>query len=112
MLTANASSTTSLSAAICNVWFIGWALRHAGELDHQFDAADRIARWLVVVGCFGTWLYVHPLLALPTVRGWIGVVGFAFLVWPNFAYHLTNALRWLRILPKRQGEEADTAVMP
>jgi hypothetical protein len=38
------------------------------------------------------------LLNPPWFRITVGIVGIAFLAWPNFAYHLTRVLRWLKLL--------------
>jgi hypothetical protein len=76
-------------AAIANIWFLVWAIRHQGELDRELDRPARLIRWSVVGLGFGLiprvpdqWVHAG------TVRVALLVLAMAFLVWPNFAYHL------------------------
>jgi hypothetical protein len=88
--------------AIANIWFVVWAISHRGELDYDLDLNAKIIRWFVVVVCLGLAIQVPQLLNPPWFRFTVGLIGIAFLVWPNFAYHLTRVLRWLKLL-RRSG---------
>jgi hypothetical protein len=83
---------------IANIWFVAWAVRHRGELDYDLDWNAKIVRWFVVVACLGLAVQVPQLLNPPWFRFTVGAVGIAFLVWPNFAYHVTRVLRWLKLI--------------
>jgi hypothetical protein len=48
----------------------------------------------------GTGLTLGPMLNFDTPRLSFGLTGLSFLVSPNSTYHLTNLLRFLRVLPK------------
>jgi hypothetical protein len=89
------------SAAICNIWFVVWAIRHKGELDYELDRTAKWIRWIVVAIFLGTPIFRPELFgARPPLRVCVGMVGLLFLVWPNFAYHLTRILRELRLVGK------------
>jgi hypothetical protein len=85
-------------SAIANIWFAVWAIRHRGELDYDLDRNAKIIRWSVVAVCLGLAVQEPQLLNPPWFRITVGIVGIAFLAWPNFAYHLTRVLRWLKLL--------------
>jgi len=89
-------------SAIANVWFVAWAIRHRGELDYQLDHAAQIIRWLFVAFFLGVPIQAPRLLTSPNLRMSFGIVGMAFLVWPNCAYHLTRLLRRWRVLPNAE----------
>jgi hypothetical protein len=95
---ASQSSGAGTAAAILNIWFVCWAIRHRGELDYDLDPTARAVRWLVVAVCFGLVLRLPQLLNPPSLRVCVGIVGIAFLVWPNLAYHTTRFLRLIKLL--------------
>jgi len=68
-----------------------WAIRRRGEFDYELDLMGKIVRWAIVV--LALFLVQIPGPKLATFRVIVGCVGMAFLVWPNFAYHLTNILK-------------------
>jgi hypothetical protein len=72
-------------------------------LDHELDSTAKLIRWCIaIVG-----LAVGAMMNSETLRLSAGLTGLLFLVWPNTAYHLTNLLRFLRVLPKavRSGDD-------
>jgi hypothetical protein len=87
------------TGAICNIWFVVWAIRHKGELDYDLDPTAKWIRWIVVAIFLGTPIFRPELFGpRPTLRVCVGMVGLLFLVWPNSAYHLTRLLRILRLI--------------
>ena len=88
-------------SAIANVWFAVWAIRHKGELDYELDSSAKLIRWFVVAICLGLTIQLPQLLNPPWFRLSVGLLGVAFLAWPNFAYHLTRILRRLKLLRNR-----------
>src|SRR6266496_2436836 len=72
-------------------WLAFWAIRRRGEFDYELDLMGKIVRWAIVV--LALFLVQIPGPKLATFRVIVGCVGMAFLVWPNFAYHLTNILK-------------------
>jgi hypothetical protein len=93
--------------AIANIWFVSWAVRHRGELDHELDSTAKFIRWMIAIVCLGVAVQFPQLLNLPPVRVCVGFLGVAFLVWPNLAYYLTRFLHLLRILPNQNSEKLD-----
>ena len=90
-------------AAICNIWFVVWAIRHKGELDYDLDPAAKWIRWIVVAIFLGTPIFRPELFgARATLRLCVGMVGLLFLAWPNSAYHMTRLLRALRLIAKAE----------
>ena len=89
-------------AGVANIWFVTWAIRRKGEIDHELDSTAKFIRWLLAIACLGLAIQLPELLKPPPLRVCIGFVGVAFLVWPNLAYYLTGFLRQLRILPKHE----------
>lgn len=85
-------------ASVGSIWFCTWAIRRGGEFDYQLDFTAKIIRWLAVVVFMGLPVEI-PKLLTPSERVVLGFIGVGFLVWPNFAYHLTRFLRWCRLLP-------------
>ncbi len=90
-----------ITAAICNIWFVVWAIRSKGELDYDLDPTAKRIRWIVVAIFLGTPFFRPQLFGpRPAVRLCVALVGLLFLVWPNFAYHLTRSLRAARLIGK------------
>ena len=91
---------SNATATMVSVWLILWGIRQKGELDHELDEEAKRVRWLIVM--LGMAFSYFSAIALDwrwcVLTGWI--VATAFLAWPNFAYHLTNLLRRIRVLPK------------
>jgi hypothetical protein len=83
-------------ASLAAVWVCSWAIRRAGEFDYQLDFVTKLIRWALVIFLLGAATY-YPGYSAPRLA--LGVGGMAFLVWPNFSYHLTRFLRWCRLLP-------------
>jgi hypothetical protein len=101
LMATGLSPLGQISAAICNIWFLVWALRRQGELDYELDSTAKRIRWTVVAIFLGTPILRPELFnSLPSLRLWVALVGLLFLVWPNFAYHLTRLLRSLRVIAK------------
>src|SRR5271167_2344927 len=93
MMTGNILSFYgALSAKIVCIWLSVWAIRRNAEADYALDRLARAVRWVVVFLGFAVAYYV-PGPGLWCVRVAGGVLGLAFLCWPNFAYHLTRLLR-------------------
>lgn len=93
-------------ASVGAIWVCAWAIRRKGEFDYPLDFTARIIRWLAVIVFMGLPVEI-PQLLTPAARVVLGFTGVAFLVWPNFAYHLTRFLRWCRLLPTTQGPAPD-----
>jgi hypothetical protein len=91
---------TSIWAAIANIWFVVWAIRRQGELDYELDETMKLIRWVVASLCLGFTIFRPEVLRSPRLRISVGLIGLAFLVWPNLACHLTNLLRFLKLLPR------------
>jgi hypothetical protein len=92
-----------ITAAICNIWFVVWAIRSKGELDYHLDPTAKRIRWIVAAIFLGTPIFRPELFGpRPAVRLCVALVGLLFLVWPNFAYHLTSLLRALRLIAKAE----------
>lgn len=82
---------SALSAKIVCIWFSVWAIRRKSEVDYVLSSSTRWIRWIVVILGF-TVAYFAPLKSIRLVSGFAAL---AFLCWPNFAYHLTNAfIEW------------------
>jgi len=90
----------SIWAAIANIWIAVWAIRRKGELDYELDDTAKFIRWIIASLCLGIPIFRPDVFKSPSSRISLGLIGLAFLVWPNLAYHLTNLLRFLRLLPK------------
>jgi hypothetical protein len=76
-----------LATQAAAIWFPFWALRRRYELDRPLDAAARVVRWSIVLGC----LLIATVMAGGEFRGVQIVVrflGVSFLCWPNLAWHL------------------------
>jgi hypothetical protein len=103
LMTGELSRVGGISAAICNIWFVVWAIRRKGELDYDLDPAAKWVRWIVVAIFLGTPIFRPELFGpRPTLRVCVALVGLLFLVWPNFAYYLTRILRALRLIAKSE----------
>jgi hypothetical protein len=70
--------------------FVVWAFRYRGEMDHKLTPLGKKIRWAIVLMSYG-------IAAIPTSFEWMifvrppmGILGFAFLAWPNFAYHIAK----------------------
>jgi hypothetical protein len=87
-MSANASRLAQ--AEIC-VWVVVWSIRRRGEMDEKLDRTTLVVRWAVV--CAGWLLASIPGPKFGPARGIAGILGFAFLCWPNFAYYLMRFLR-------------------
>lgn len=86
-------------AAIVNVWFAFWAIRRRGELDIPLDRTAKAVRWMVALS-FLSFPFAFPhLIDSYAFRLSVGLVGWAFLCWPNLAFHFTKWLRVMRIFP-------------
>jgi len=91
---------SNATATMVSVWVMLWGIRRKGEFDYQLDEDAKRVRWLIVVSSMA-FSYLSAVVLDSTwcvLGGWI--VATAFLAWPNFAYHLTNLLRRIRVLPK------------
>ena len=91
--------------AIANIWLVSWAVRHRGELDHELDSTAKFIRWMIAFVCLGVAVQFPHFLNPPPARVSVGMLGIAFLVWPNLAYYVTRFLRLLRILPNENPEK-------
>jgi hypothetical protein len=105
VMVAELSPVAEITAAVCNIWFVVWAIRSRGELDYELDPTAKRIRWVIVAIFLGTPIFRPELLGpRPTLRVCIWTVGLLFLVWPNFAYHLTRFLPALKVI--RNSEDA------
>ena len=95
---ASQSAAVGPVAAILNIWFVCWAIRRQGELDYDLDRIARAVRWVIVIICLGLVFGLPQLLNPPSLRVCVAIIGIAFLVWPNLAYHTTRFLRLIRLL--------------
>jgi hypothetical protein len=76
-------------AGIC-IWVLVWSVRRRAGIDRKLDAEARLIRWVVVYAC---WLLASiPTSRLGPLRAIPGILGLAFLCWPNLAL---EARRWL-----------------
>jgi hypothetical protein len=92
-----------ITAVICTIWFVGWAIRRKDELDYDLAPTAKRIRWIVVAIFLGAPIFRPELFGpRPAVRLSVAVVGLLFLVWPNFAYHFTRFLRALRLISKSE----------
>jgi hypothetical protein len=83
----------SITAAIASVWFVFWGYRRRYDLDYPLDSVARQIRWLMVFLGFGIIIVGLRWITVSYIR-WIGLLWMlGFLVWPNFASHLTALLR-------------------
>jgi hypothetical protein len=71
------------------IWFVSWAIRRGGEFDYKLNWVGKLVRWAVVLLAFSLSV-VFSRLGKDLYRLVALFVGLAFLVWPNFAYHLTK----------------------
>ena len=103
-------STNGVWAAVLNIWFFTWAVRHGGEFDLPLDSAAKALRWTIAAVCLGLTIELPQLVNPPTLRLCLWMVGLAFLAWPNFAVYLARLLRRAHILrgdnAQRSAEEA------
>ena len=77
-------------AEIC-IWLIVWSIRRRGEIDEKLDPTGKLIRWGVVLG--GWLLASIPGGRFGPFRAVVGLLGLAFLCWPNLAYHTARLLR-------------------
>ena len=75
---------------IC-IWLVVWSIRRRGDMDEKLDRTAKAFRWAVVGA--GWILAAVPGGRLGPPRAVAGVLGLAFLCWPNLAYHFVNFLR-------------------
>jgi hypothetical protein len=80
-----------LSEYVVGIWIVFWAYRSHYALDYELDRAGHVLRWSVVLLGFSSVLLPGSEFAYVRVAG--GVLGLAFLVWPNFAYHLRQLFK-------------------
>jgi hypothetical protein len=73
------------------LWFAAWSIRRKGEMDMRLDRAAHWLRWIVVVG--GWLLASIPGGKYGAPRAVAGLVGLAFLCWPNIAQHTVGLTR-------------------
>jgi hypothetical protein len=86
-------------AAILNVWFAFWAIRWRGDLDIPLDTTAKVVRWTVAISFLSfPFAFLH-LIDVAAFRLCVGLIGWAFLCWPNLAFHFTNLLRIMGIFP-------------
>jgi hypothetical protein len=85
------SNARRLAEAETCIWLLVWSLRRRADLDERLDRAAHAIRWLIAIG--GWILLSIPGPTLGPLRAIAGVMGLAFLCWPNFAYHLLRLLR-------------------
>lgn len=71
------------------IWLSVWAIRYKADWDYRLSTTAKMTRWGVVLGAYFLAASL-PGKELGTARVLIGLLGLAFLCWPNFAYHLTN----------------------
>jgi hypothetical protein len=86
-------------AAILNVWFAFWAIRWRGDLDIPLDATAKAVRWILAISFLSFPIAFPHLIDSSAFRLSVGLTGWAFLCWPNLAFHFTKLLRAMRILP-------------
>lgn len=77
---------SQITSCAVSVWFVSWALRRKYELDYKLTAMEQLTRWVIVAVAFG--LTFLPDSNLATVRITSGILGIAFVAWPNLARHL------------------------
>jgi hypothetical protein len=77
----------SLGSRVVCVWLPFWAMRRKYELDEELSITGRKIRWIIVIVAF-TVTCIVPGPGFALVRVSFGLIGIAFLCWPNFAYRL------------------------
>lgn len=71
-----------------SIWFVAWGVRSWLHADLELSRTEKKIRWLVVgVGAASGLI---PGAGFTYVRLVFGLVGVAFLAWPNLAHHLTE----------------------
>jgi hypothetical protein len=96
LLSVGAYAATVLKTSLA-LWFAVWAIRYKGELDHELNWGAKLLRWAIVVLAHGVVICGSNWLKYPGIRITVWGIGAAFLVWPNLAYHLFNALMKFKI---------------
>lgn len=70
------------------LWFVAWGIRKKYDLDLGLSTRGWLIRLLVICcGIFSLCLRSHKYEYVRVVGGLLGI---AFLVWPNFAFHLSE----------------------
>jgi hypothetical protein len=86
---------SQLAEGAVSVWFISWAVRRRYELDYKLTSGGQIVRWSAVVAAFGLTLLRGP--NFEVVRILAGLIGIAFLSWPNLAHHTIGLVERLHL---------------
>jgi hypothetical protein len=97
---------TRILSSVISIWFVVWAIRRKGDLDYNLSPGGMLIRWFLVVSCLGGVLVAPQLFEPPNLRLGVFALGMAFLVWPNFAYHLVN------LLSRRRSGKSENDGMP
>jgi len=71
-----------------SIWFISWAVRRRYQLDYELRRCEQTLRWLVVGVAFALALVPGATFSIGRVTA--GILGVAFLAWPNLAHHTMN----------------------
>jgi len=88
-LNAVVSQTQYLFSRAAGVWIASWTLRYRLKCDYRLSDTARLIRWAVVLLGFALGASLPSAWARVTA----GLVGLAFLCWPNIAYYFTNLVR-------------------
>jgi uncharacterized membrane protein YcfT len=90
---------SQLSGGAASAWFVAWVIRRRGEFDVRLTKLEQFVRWMVVAVCVP--LTLLPGARLAILRLLAGLVGIAFVAWPNLAHHLAVLLH----LPSEADQE-------
>jgi len=69
------------------MWFVAWGIRRKYELDYKLDKRAWIIRISIIA--LGVICLCFRSASFKYERLFFGVAADVFLLWPNFAYHLS-----------------------
>jgi hypothetical protein len=104
MLGGTALYASQLAEEAASVWFVSWALRRRYDLDYKLGGTEQILRWVVIGLAFGFTMLRGPGSAL--VRVIAGILGIAFLAWPNLAHHMMGLAEYLHLAKRKESTDA------
>ena len=95
---------SQLAESAVSVWFVSWALRLRYELDLELNRSEHIVRWTVIAVSFGLAMLRGPGVGLAVLRIAAGLIGLAFLAWPNLAHHVMSVTTQWRLPKQSSGQ--------
>jgi hypothetical protein len=89
--TETAAYLTGLAKSVFSIWLVAWMIRRGNDIDVRLNRLEQYIRWLVVTVAFVCVLPSGSSFEAIRVGG--GVIGIAFLVWPNLGHHTVELFR-------------------